>query len=190
MMSDLGQAASPPWASPCHPWNGYKISTYLLRTLWGLNEIKRSILPLTHLTTNDYDILNHSSPNLKTNSLAMASASLPYQQCLCQSHSRGLRPGTSGWTWGIGIFTVSSGHVHRSSPCWPFSLPWCPLSYIAWSVSPPYFQGGNRRGTFLQALQEKNPHAGQFHFAIRVYLSKRKHSKLMFSSLTLSLSCF
>ena len=155
MASDLGQAASPPWASPCHPWNGYKISAYLLRTLWGLNEIKRSILPLKHLMTNDYYIPNHSSLNLKTNSLAMASASLSYQQCLCQSHSWGLRPGTSGWTWGISIFTVSSGHVHRSSPCWPFSLPWCPLSYIAWSVSPPCFHGGNRRGTFFPALQEK-----------------------------------
>lgn len=30
-----------------------------------------------------------------------------------------------------------------------------PLSYIAWSVSPPCFQGGNQRDTFFQALQVK-----------------------------------
>lgn len=118
--------------------------------------MKRSILPLiTHWMTNGYYILNHSSLYVKTDSLVVPSASLPCQQCLCQSHSQRLRPGTWGWTWGIAIFTVSSGHVHRSSSYWPFSLPWCPLSYIAWSVSPPCFQGGNQRDTFFQALQVK-----------------------------------
>lgn len=119
---------------------------------WGLNEIKRSILPLiTRLMTNDY----HTEPlstvcKNQLSSCAFSIFTLPAMSVpvsVTETQARDLR-----WTWGI--FTVPS-HVHRSSPYWPSFLPWCPLSCIAWSVSPPCFQGGNQRGTFFQALQVK-----------------------------------
>lgn len=47
-----------------------------------------------------------------------------------------------------------------------------------------------KRHIFPSLAGKTYPCAGQFHFAIRVYLFKKKHSKSMFSSRTLSLSRF
>lgn len=135
------------------------MSTYLLRMLWGLNEIKQSILPLITrlMPINYYYLPNYVSLYLKTNSYFRCALSIitllaiPLPISVVEIGTRGLEDGSVASLSALFPQAMFAG-LHLTHP---FSVPWCPLSYLACKDSPLSFQGGNPRSTFLQALQVK-----------------------------------